>query len=62
MLLSLFHGRFLLMRVLLLGAALLLVCVGILTIYAIGHPANEVTIENEELRNTGTNNHPGLGL
>ena len=42
MILSVFEGRFLLMRVLLLGATLLLVCISILTIYAIGHPVQEL--------------------
>ena len=34
-----FQGRFFLMRMLMLAAALLLVTIGIITIYAVGHPA-----------------------
>jgi len=41
MILSIFQGRFLLMRILMLTAAALLVCASILTIYAIGHPASD---------------------
>ncbi len=64
------------LRCCLLVASMLLVTIGIVTIYAIGHPANELRIENEELRNNGNNsgtqerkdagtqeykdNHPGL--
>ena len=47
MLINIFEGRFLLMRMLMLTAAMLLVCIGILTIYAIGHPV-------QEYKNTGT--------
>lgn len=43
MILSIFEGRFLLMRMLLLAAAMLLVCIGILTIYAIGHPDSAIS-------------------
>jgi cell division protein FtsW (lipid II flippase) len=51
MLLLVFQGRFFMMRMLLLAATALLVTIGIVTIYAIGHPASELRIENEELRN-----------
>ncbi len=43
MVLFVFQGRFLLMRMLMLTAAVLLVCIGIFTIYAIGHPAPSST-------------------
>ncbi|MHC4906244.1 MAG: FtsW/RodA/SpoVE family cell cycle protein [Planctomycetota bacterium] len=56
MIFSIFEGRFLLMRLLLLTAAMLLVCISVLTIYAIGHPV-------QEYKDTGTqeykNNAPG---
>ena len=41
MLLSVFHGRFFVLRCCLLGAAGLLVTIGIITIYAIGQPKQE---------------------
>lgn len=50
MLFSVFQGRFFSMRMLLLAAAMGLVAIGIITIYAVGHPAMESRIENEELR------------
>lgn len=58
MILSIFEGRFLLMRMLLLIATVLLVCISILTIYAIGHPSQE----KSEILSTKseTNDRPGL--
>jgi rod shape determining protein RodA len=38
MLSSVFHGRFFMLRCCLLGSAMLLVMIGIVTIYAVGHP------------------------
>lgn len=41
MILFVFQGRFFLIRMLLLASAMLLVCIGMITIYAIGHPVEE---------------------
>jgi hypothetical protein len=49
MVLIIFQGRFFMMRMLLLAAALLLITIGIVTIYAVGHPVQEDTHASTQL-------------
>jgi rod shape determining protein RodA len=60
MVLFVFEGRFLWMRLLLLGASMALLCIGIATIYAIGNPvviaeapAGDETVSGAELQTDG---------
>ena len=53
MILSVFQGRFFMMRMLLLAAAAGLVTIGIIAIYAVGHPVQEYKdTGTQELKNT----------